>query len=328
MTRASEAGSKPKRHHRHSRAFQVGFALAVANTVIGAMQPVLTRYAAVRIDPILFCAAVVLIAALCTVPVLYIRGELSRLFDRRYLPWLLAMSMAGTVTTSLTIIYGLQRIDAVAGVILLQTEPVYSLVLSTVVVGERPSSRQLLATATILAGIGYVFYAGGVFSPVLAAMLIFVTPLFWQISHVLGLRVMPPLTPACITGARFIFASIFFVPLFLLTSRGSLGELADGRLLVTILATGFFVYFLSALTWYGAISRLSLSWTTALVVPGVPLLSILFAVTFLGEHATSRELAGVLIAITGVLVLVLGADPHRKLGGVVEAAEAIHQPIS
>ena len=50
--------------------------------------------------------------------------------------------------TSLTLTYGLTRIGAVAGVLLLQTEPVYSLVLSTIFVGERPSVRQMLATAT------------------------------------------------------------------------------------------------------------------------------------------------------------------------------------
>lgn len=195
-------------------------------------------------------------------------------------------------------------------------------------VGERPSARQLLATATILVGIGSVFYAGQVFSPVFAALLVFATPLFWQTSHVIGLRVMPPLTPTCITGARFVFASCFFIPLFLLTARGSIGQLARPDLIAVVAVTGFFVYFLSALTWYSAISRLSLSWTTALVVPGVPLLSILFAVTFLGEHATAREIIGVLIAICGVLALVLGADPHRKAGGIVEAAEAVHQPLS
>ena len=69
------------------------------------------------------------------------------------------MSMAGTVMTSLTLTYGLTRIGAVAGVLLLQTEPVYSLVLSTIFVGERPSARQMLATATILVGIGSVFGA-------------------------------------------------------------------------------------------------------------------------------------------------------------------------
>jgi drug/metabolite transporter (DMT)-like permease len=302
--------------------------MAVANTLIGATQPVLTRYAAVRLDPILFCAAVTTIAAMCALPVMHHRGQLAMLFDRRYLPWLIAMSMSGTVMTSLTLIYGMQQINAIATVILLQTEPVYSLILSVVVVGERPSPRQLLATGAILAGIGSVFWAGNAFSPMFAAMLLFITPFFWQTSHVLGLRVMPPLTPIGVAGARFIFAACAFIPMFLLRPSASLTQLADPRLLMVILAIGFFVYFLSALTWYGAISRLSLSWTTALVVPGIPLISMVFAMVFLGEHPTAHEIIGVLIAIGGVLALVLGSDPHRKVGGVIEAAEAIHQPIS
>ena len=302
--------------------------MAITNTLIGATQPVLTRYAAVRLDPILFCAAVTTIAALCALPILYWRGELSMLFDRRYLGRLVAMSMTGTVMTSLTLIYGMEHIDAIATVILLQSEPVYSLILSVVVVGERPSPRQLLATGAILAGIGSVFWAGNAFSPMFAAMLVFLTPLFWQISHVIGLRVMPPLTPICVAGARFIFAAFTFIPMFLLRPSASIAQLDDPHLLLVIVAIGFFVYFLSALTWYGAISRLSLSWTTALVVPGVPLISMVFATIFLGEHPTSREVIGVLIAIGGVLALVLGADPHRKVGGVLEAAEAVHQPIS
>jgi O-acetylserine/cysteine efflux transporter len=213
-------------------------------------------------------------------------------------------------------------------VILLQTEPVYSLILSIIVVGERPSPRQLLATAMILIGIGSVFWAGNAFAPMFAATLVFITPFFWQTSHVLGLRVMPPLTPISVAGARFIFAAGVFIPMFLLRSGASLSQLPDPSLLMVIGATGFFVYFLSALTWYGAISRLSLSWTTALVVPGVPLISMLFAMMFLDEHPNSREVVGVLIAIGGVLALVLGADPHRKVDGIIEAAEAIHAPIS
>jgi len=325
---SSGARTPGKRHHRHSRAFQVGFALAVANTIIGATQPVLTRYAAVRLDAILFCTAVVTIAALCTLPVLYWRGELGLLFDRRHAPSLMGMALAGTVTTSLLLIHGLQQINAVAGVILLQAEPVYSLILSIVLVGERPSVRQILATAVILAGIGSVFVAGAAFSPASAALLLFITPLFWQISHVVGLRQMPPLTPISVTGGRFVYAALVFIPMFLVTSRSSLPQLRDPALLTVVLLTGFFVYFLSALTWYGAIARLSLSWTTALVVPGIPLLSMLFAMAFLGEHPTTHEIVGVVISICGVLTLVLGSDPHREAGGVIEAAEAVHQPLT
>jgi drug/metabolite transporter (DMT)-like permease len=311
------------------RAFRVGLLLAITNTAIGAAQPVLTRYGALRLDPMLFCEGAVVIASLCTLPLLYARGELRYLIDSRYAGRLFLMAMSGTVATSLTLIYGLRDIDAIAGVILLQTEPVYSLVLATVVVGERPTGRQILATLTVLAGIGSVFWAGGgVFSPLWAALLIFVTPLFWQTAHVLGLRIMPPLTPVTITAGRFVYAAAVFTPIFLIFDRHSIGELADPRLAAVLLMTGFFVFFLSALTWYGAISRLSLSWTTALVVPGVPLLSILMAIAFLGEHPTVRMIIGVLIAISGVLALVLGTDAHRKHAAPAETAEAIHQPLS
>jgi drug/metabolite transporter (DMT)-like permease len=324
---AAARAAHPPASHARRRAFQIGFALCIINTLIGATQPVLMRWGATNLDPLLFCTGAVVTAAACAVALLGWRGELGLLVDRRYRTGLLGMSMVGTVMTSLTVTFGLSRIGAIAGVILLQTEPVYSLGLATVVVGERPSRRQLVATATILVGIGSVFGAGGAFSPLWAAALVFVTPLFWQTSHVIGLKLMPPLTVATVTGGRMFYAAVVLAILVLLFRPGAIGELRDPRALAAVLATGFFIYFLSALTWYGAISRLSLTWTTALVVPGVPLISILFAVVFLGEHASTREIAGILIALTGVIALVLGADPHRQLPAG-EAAEAIHQPIS
>jgi len=312
--------------HRRARAFQVGLALCVINTLIGAGQPVLTRWGAIHLDPLLFCTGAVVVAAICTIPLLYFRGELPLPFDPRYRARLATMSMVGTVMTSLTLTFGLTRIGAVAGVILLQTEPMYSLMLATLVVGERPAARQLLATALILAGIGSVLGAGS-YSPIWAAALLFVTPLFWQSSHVIGLSLMPPLTPASVTGGRMMYGAIALSALLLVMRPATIAQLADPTALGVIFVAGFFVYFLSALTWYGAISRLSLAWTTALVIPGIPLLSIFFAILFLGEHATIREVIGILIAIAGVIALVLGADPHRRLPAL-EAAEAIHQPLT
>ena len=311
---------------RRSRAFQIGLTLCIINTIIGAAQPVITRWGAVNLDPLFFCTGAVVFATICTVPLLYFSGELKLIVDPRYRARLFVMSMTGTVMTSLTLTYGLTRLGAVAAVLLLQTEPVYSLVLSTIFVGERPSARQLLATVLVLVGIGSVFGAGDSFSPAWAVALVFVTPLFWQASHVMGLKLMPPLTPISITGGRFLYASIVLTAMLLLVRRDSLAQLADPTALGVVLVTGFFIYFLSALTWYGAINRLSLAWTTALVVPGIPILSILFAVIFLGERATTREVIGILISVSGVVALVLGADPHRK-HPAFEAAEAIHEPL-
>jgi drug/metabolite transporter (DMT)-like permease len=311
---------------RRARAFKVGLTLCIINTIIGAGQPVITRWGAVHLDPLLFCTGAVVVATLCTIPLLVFTGELRLIVDRRYRGRLFWVAMAGTVMTSLTLTYGLTRIGAVAGVLLLQTEPVYSLILSTIFVGERPSARQMIATATVLVGIGSVFAGGGSFSPLWATAIIFTTPLFWQASHVMGLKLMPPLTPTSMTGGRFLYASIVLTAMLLLLRHDSIVQLADPTSLGVILVTGFFVYFLSGLTWYGAINRLSLAWTTALVIPGIPILSILFAVMFLGERATTREVVGILISVSGVLALVLGADPHRKQPAS-EAAEAIHEPL-
>lgn len=311
---------------RRARAFKVGLTLCIINTIIGAGQPVITRWGAVHLDPLLFCTGAVVVATLCTIPLLVFTGELRLIVDHRYRGRLFCVAMAGTVMTSLTLTYGLTRIGAVAGVLLLQTEPVYSLILSTIFIGERPSARQMIATVTILVGIGSVFAGGGALSPLWAAAIIFTTPLFWQASHVMGLKLMPPLTPTSMTGGRFLYASIVLTAMLLLFRHDSIVQLADPTSLGVILVTGFFVYFLSGLTWYGAINRLSLAWTTALVVPGIPILSILFAVLFLGERATTREVVGILISVSGVLALVLGADPHRKQPAS-EAAEAIHEPL-
>jgi len=312
---------------RHGRKFRIGLVNAIATTIIAAVQPVIMRYGAENIDPMLYCAGSMTVAASILATAMWRRGEIGSLISRRWTPRLVALSMAGSVATSLTLIFGLRRIDAIAGVILLQSEPLYSLLLSTIFLGERPSRRQLMATAAILIGIGSVFHAGRAFSPLSAAGLVFVTPLFWQTSHVISLGVMPPLSETCVTGARTIFASVVLVAIFLLGGAGSVAELDDPRVLAVIFVTGAFIYVLGSLTWYGAINRLSLAWTTAFTIPGVPMLSFLFAIIFLGEHPSVREVLGMLVAVAGVFLLVLGADAGRKHRDA-EAAEAVHPPLT
>jgi drug/metabolite transporter (DMT)-like permease len=301
--------------------------MAALTTVIAAVQPVLMRYGAVRLDPLLYAAGCTTVAAMCVLPMLYLRGELGALVDRRYWMRLLGLSTSGTIVTTLTLVFGLGRIDAIPGTLLLQSEPVYSLLLATLFAGERPSVRQIAATVIVLCGIGSVLGAGGAYSPAWAAMLVVATPLFWQTAHVLSLAVMPPLSPLCITGARYGYAAGVLLLILAALHPAAVAELREPTVLATIVATGAIVYFLGSLTWYAAISRLSLTWTTALVIPGVPLLSTLFAIVFLGERATERELAGIFVSIVGILMLVLGADGVRRLAAA-EKAEALHHPIA
>ncbi len=309
------------------REFRIGLFNAVATTIIAAIQPVITRYGAERIDPMLFCAGSMTVAGSILAIAMWRRGEIGALVTGRWTPRLVALSMTGSVATSLALVYGLREIDAVAGVILLQSEPLYSLLLATIFLGERPSYRQLIATAIILIGIGSVFGTSRAFSPLSAAALLFITPLFWQTSHVISLGVMPPLSETCVTGARTIFAAVVLSVIFLVISPGAIVALADTRTLAVICVTGGFVYVLGSLTWYGAINRLSLAWTTALTIPGVPILSFVFAIVFLGESPSVLEVVGMVVAVAGILLLVLGANAGRHRPDA-DLAAAVHPPLT
>ena len=66
-------------------------------------------------------------------------------------------------------------------------------------------------------------------------------------------------------------------------------------------------------TWYGAISRLPLARTTAFVIPAVPIASFIFAIIFLGERPTHREIIGVTLVVIGVLTLVTGTGARADV---------------
>src|SRR2546425_9537470 len=119
---APPGATSPRREPNRGREFRIGLVNAVATTIIAAVQPVITRYGAENIDPLLFCAGSMTVAAAILAAVMWWRGEIGALASRQWTPRLVALSMAGSVATSLTLIFGLRQIDAIAGVILLQSE--------------------------------------------------------------------------------------------------------------------------------------------------------------------------------------------------------------
>lgn len=303
-----------------------GLAMVAITTLSGALLPIVTRYGATHIDPLLFCTGSTIVAAVCALCMLPGADGFGILVDRRYRLPLMAISMAGSFMPGLTMVYGLRHVNAVSAVLLLQTEPVYSLAIATLVVGEAPSPRQVIATVIVLAGIVSAFWSGAGIDLNGVALLVGVTPLMWQISHVVTLRVMPPLRPISVTAARNVHAGVLLAILMAVFRPAALGQLAEPNVSATLLATGAIVYFAGTLTWYGAIRRLSLSWTTAVVVPGAPVLAVIFAAVLLGEHAGMRQLAAIAIAIGGILWLILGSDPSRPGAAEIQAIEVPAPP--
>jgi drug/metabolite transporter (DMT)-like permease len=307
-------------------AVAAGIAMAAVSTGSGALLPIVFRYGATHIDPLLFCSGSAVVAAVCALSLMRGGQRFVTVLDRRYRWPLIAISVVGTFMPSLAMVYGLRWVSAISGVLLLQTEPIYSLLIATLVVGEAPSVRQLIATAVILAGVFSVFWGGAGLEINAPAITVALTPLMWQVSHAISLRVMPPLRPLSVAAGRNFYGAILLSAVLASRNPAALRQLAQPAVLGTLLATGTVVYFLGTLTWYGAISRLSLSWTTALVVPGVPILSIGFAAVMLGERAAMRQFVAIGVAVAGILGLVLGSDPARAGAAAIQAIEVPAPP--
>ena len=74
---------------------------------------------------------------------------------------------------------------------------------------------------------------------------------------------------------------------------------------------GLITFYVGTTLWYGAITRLDLARTTAIVVPSIPILSLGASFLLLGEVASLRQCAGVLLCAGGVLLFVTA--PHAAL---------------
>jgi drug/metabolite transporter (DMT)-like permease len=50
-----------------------------------------------------------------------------------------------------------------------------------------------------------------------------------------------------------------------------------------------------------------------LVIPAVPIISLIFAIIFLDERPGPQELAGIAVAMLGIVTLVVGTNAQRNV---------------
>ncbi len=80
------------------------------------------------------------------------------------------------------------------------------------------------------------------------------------------------------------------------------------RFLPLLIAQGCVLAYVGTLMWYQAIARLDLARATAIVVPSVPLLSLVASFMLIGEVPTAYQLGGLLLTAAGVLAFVTAPD--------------------
>jgi drug/metabolite transporter (DMT)-like permease len=267
--------------------------------------PAFAKLTTGRADAFFVAAATGLFAGLACAALLAARGELAELWRPGRWPELVGLGALGTGLAFFLFFAGAARTTAIETALVLQVEPAYSLLLTWLAFGHRPTLRRVGALVVILAGIALALGARTLSASTGIAILM-ATPLCWQLSHLLALKRLPGTSPVVLTGARYVYGGVLLGLAYLLRG-GPWPPAAELATLLPILALqGIVLSMVGTLLWYQTLLRLDLGRATAIVVPSIPLLSLGASFLLLGEVATPRQWLGLLLTAAGVLAMVTG----------------------
>jgi O-acetylserine/cysteine efflux transporter len=284
---------------------KLGLLFAALCALNSAFVPAIAKFTTGRADPFLVAAATGLFAGVGCAALLAVRGELAELWRPGRWPKLALLGALGTGLAFFLFFAGAERSSAIETALALQVEPAYSLLLSWLALGHRPTPRRVAALAVILAGIALALGVRTVDASSGIAFLM-ATPLCWQLSHLLVLRKLRDTSPMVLTGARYVYGGVLLALAYVLCG-GALSPAAELATLLPVLALqGVVLSMVGTLLWYQTIARLDLGRATAIVVPSIPVLSLGASFLVLGEVATPRQWLGLLLTAGGVLAMVTG----------------------
>jgi probable blue pigment (indigoidine) exporter len=284
---------------------RLGLLFAALCALNSAFVPAIAKFTTGRADPFLVAAATGLFAGAGCALLLAVRGELGELVRPGRWPKLVLLGALGTGLAFFLFFAGAERSSAIETALALQVEPAYSLLLSWLALGHRPTPRRVVALGVILAGIALALGVRTLSASSGIAILM-ATPLCWQLSHLLVLRKLPGASPIVLTGARYVYGGVLLALAFALRGEPLPPAGALLTLLPVLALQGLVLSMVGTLLWYQTIARLDLGRATAIVVPSIPVLSLGASFLVLGEVATPRQWLGLLLTAAGVLAMVTG----------------------
>jgi drug/metabolite transporter (DMT)-like permease len=226
---------------------------------------------------------------------------------RRAWPQLALMGFLGVFVHQMLQAYGLTLTSATNSGWLIGLTPLWSAVLSAIVLRERFSTWKIIGLAGGFAGAMLVVTRGD-FSPAvfgrpstLGDLLIFISTINWAIYSVVGHPTIRSLGPRRATSGAMLFGAAMLTPFFLAqrgwTELPRMTSTTLGALLFLAIGCSALGY----LFWYGALERVEVSRVAALLYLE-PLVTFLAAALMLGERVSGTVIAGGLLVLVSVVI--------------------------
>lgn len=232
---------------------------------------------------------------------------------RGYLKQICSISfIAATLQYGLTF-SGLARMDATPAVLLVQAEVIFGVIIAALLLGEKPSLKQIVGITISCLGILTIVGAPSMDGQIFGVMLILGGTLAFALGQVLIRRLKGALTGfqltawmGVIAGPQMILAAMLFEgDLILQISTAPLAAWG------TVLYLGLIMTIIGYSAWYFILAR----YPVPMVMPVLlllPVATILGAVSFLGERPDMIVLFGGAIVISGVGAVIIDPSAYAK----------------
>ena len=232
---------------------------------------------------------------------------------RGYLKQICSISfIAATLQYGLTF-SGLTRMDATPAVLLVQAEVIFGVIIAALLLGEKPSLKQIVGITISCLGILTIVGAPSLDGQIFGVMLILGGTLAFALGQVLIRRLKGALTGfqltawmGVIAGPQMILAAMLFEgDLILQISTAPLAAWG------TVLYLGLIMTIIGYSAWYFILAR----YPVPMVMPVLlllPVATILGAVSFLGERPDMIVLFGGAIVISGVGAVIIDPSAYAK----------------
>jgi len=269
--------------------------------ITAAVQPILTKLAVGTINPLFAASVSSLIGVIIPLILLARNRELKIIFSKKNLKELLMIGFFGTLMTYLLFFSGAKLTSGINTAILLQSEPIYSLLLGYFILKEKITSKQILSTLLIIVGVIIVIYNGAI-SFNIGDLLILLTPLFYQLSHVIAKKTIKRIGTVAVQGGRYLYGGLMLLIISSLLGMNQFNILTDFQNLSTLFMLGIIVAGIGTLSFYEAIKRINLSKATAMIAP-YSVISVILAWFVLKETPTVYQIIGLVLILVGIFSL-------------------------
>lgn len=230
------------------------------------------------------------------------------LVDRKDVPTLLILALTGVTLFFTAQCTGIQMANAsIAAIFVCLLSPIIITILSTLLFQEHLIKNQMLGIGIAAAGTFTVIVGGapslsGSREFFLGSLILLSTPFLWAAYSLLGKRITEKYDPFLVTAYVTGLGGLCLIPFSL--AEGSLHQIR------TMTATGWMPILFLSITcsllgyyiWLYVLNQIGAAATSSFLF-AEPLVTVIFAVTLVGEELTIFILAGGMLTFVGVYLL-------------------------